>query len=75
VARSAPGQPRRLPGSHRPPEGGRTLVADHVYRDQGFGFCGFCEWIADYPSAALFQKPIDEIKPVEDILFREADER
>jgi GNAT superfamily N-acetyltransferase len=45
------------------------------YRDQGFGFCGFCEWIADYPSAALFQKPIDEIKPVEDILFREADER
>lgn len=45
------------------------------YRDQGFDFCGFCEWIADYPSAALFQKPVDEIKPVEDILFREADDR
>ena len=42
------------------------------YRDQRFEFCGFCEWIADYPSAALFQKPIDEIKPLEDPLFREA---
>jgi len=41
------------------------------YRDQGFAFCGFCEWIANYPSAALFQKPIDEIKPLEDPLFRE----
>jgi GNAT superfamily N-acetyltransferase len=42
------------------------------YRDQGFAFCGFCEWIAGYPSAALFQKPVDEIKPLEDPLFREA---
>src|SRR5690242_6252333 len=42
------------------------------YQNQGFEFCGFCEWIADYPSAALFQKPIDEIKPLEDPLFREA---
>jgi GNAT superfamily N-acetyltransferase len=41
------------------------------YRDQGFNFCGFCEWIDDYPSAALFQKPVDEIKPLEDPLFRE----
>jgi GNAT superfamily N-acetyltransferase len=42
------------------------------YRDQGFAFCGFCEWIVDYPSAALFQKPVDEIKPLEEPLFREA---
>lgn len=42
------------------------------YRDQGFAFCGFCEWIADYPSAALFQKPVDEIKPLEDPLIHEA---
>ena len=44
----------------------------NYYRRLGFEFCGFCEWIADYPSAALFQKPIDEIKPLEDPLFREA---
>jgi GNAT superfamily N-acetyltransferase len=42
------------------------------YRNQGFDFCGFCEWIADYPSAALFQKPVDEIKPLDDPLFGEA---
>src|SRR5215469_14017764 len=41
------------------------------YRDLGFAFCGFCEWIADYPSAALFQKRVDEIKPLEDPLFVE----
>jgi GNAT superfamily N-acetyltransferase len=44
------------------------------YRDQGFAFCGFCDSIADYPSAALFQKPIDEIKPLESPLFRDADD-
>jgi hypothetical protein len=48
-----------------------TKLHDY-YRHQGFGFCGFCEWIADYPSAALFQKPIDEINPIENPLFREA---
>jgi GNAT superfamily N-acetyltransferase len=48
-----------------------TRLHDY-YRDQGFEFCGFCEWIADYPSAALFQKPIDEIKPLDEPLFREA---
>ncbi len=48
-----------------------TRLHDY-YRDQGFVFCGFCEWIADYPSAALFQKPINEIKPLEDPLVREA---
>ena len=42
------------------------------YRDLGFEFCGFCESIAGYPSAALFQKPVDEIKPLEDPLFGEA---
>ena len=47
-----------------------TRLHDY-YLDQGFEFCGFCEWIAGYPSAALFQKPIDEIKPLEDPLFRE----
>ncbi len=48
-----------------------TRLHDY-YRDQGFEFCGFCEWIVDYPSAALFQKPVDEIKPLEDPLFRDA---
>ena len=42
------------------------------YRDLGFEFCGFCEPIAGYPSAALFQKPVDEIKPLKDPLFGEA---
>ena len=42
------------------------------YRDQGFAFCGFSDLIADYPSAALFQKPVGEIKPLESPLFREA---
>lgn len=48
-----------------------TKLHDY-YRGRGFRFCGFCEWIAGYPSAALFQKPVDEIKPLEDPLFREA---
>ena len=46
----------------------------NYYRRQGFEFCGFCETIEDYPSAALFQKPVDEIKPLEDPLFYEAGE-
>ncbi|HEY6276388.1 MAG TPA: GNAT family N-acetyltransferase [Streptosporangiaceae bacterium] len=41
------------------------------YRSQGFRFCGFCRTIADYPSAALFQKRTDEIKPPGDPLFQE----
>jgi hypothetical protein len=32
------------------------------------------EWIAGYPSAALFQKPMDEIEPLKDPLFREAED-
>jgi|SRR5215831_692665 len=44
------------------------------YRRQGFMFCGFCEDIG-YPSAALFQKPTDQIKPFDAPLFREAPER
>jgi GNAT superfamily N-acetyltransferase len=48
-----------------------TKLHDY-YRNLGFEFCGFCEWITDYPSAALFQKPVDEIKPLEDPLFHEA---
>ena len=41
------------------------------YRDQGFKRCGLSP-APDYPSAALFQKPIDEIKPPENPLFQEA---
>jgi GNAT superfamily N-acetyltransferase len=44
------------------------------YRRQGFEFCGFCETIEGYPSAALFQKPVYEIKPLEDPLFWESSE-
>jgi GNAT superfamily N-acetyltransferase len=44
------------------------------YRRQGFEFCGFCETIEDYPSAALFQKPVHQIKPPEELLFRELPE-
>lgn len=40
------------------------------YRQQGFEFCGFGEASADYPSAALFQKPTQAIQPAGDILFR-----
>jgi GNAT superfamily N-acetyltransferase len=40
------------------------------YRDQGFEPCGRCP-IPDYPSAALFQKPVDHIKPIEVPLFWE----
>ncbi len=42
------------------------------YRDQGFGFCGFCQTIAGYPAAALFQKRTDHIKPPGLLLFEEA---
>jgi len=44
------------------------------YIRQGFEFCGFCETIEDYPSAALFQKPVHQIKPPEELLFRELPE-
>lgn len=44
------------------------------YIRQGFEFCGFCETIEDYPSAALFQKPVHQIKPPEELLFREIPE-
>jgi GNAT superfamily N-acetyltransferase len=47
-----------------------TALHDY-YRRQGFEFCGFCESVADYPSAALFQKRIDQIRPAEVSLFRE----
>lgn len=41
------------------------------YRRQGFKECGRSP-IADYPSAALFQKRIDQIKPPENPLFHGA---
>ena len=40
------------------------------YRDQGFEFCGLSP-VPDYPSAALFQKAVDQIKPGEAQPFRE----
>lgn len=41
------------------------------YRLQEFAFCGFCESIPDYPSAALFQKPTHVITASEGPFFRE----
>jgi GNAT superfamily N-acetyltransferase len=49
-----------------------TALHDY-YRNQGFEFCGFCQTIADYPAAALFQKRTDEIKPPGSPLFRETE--
>ena len=50
-----------------------TNVALHAYYEQqGFEFYGFCEAVAEYPSAALFQKPTDRIKPADGTLFQVA---
>src|SRR5262249_60604842 len=46
-----------------------TKLHDY-YLDQGFEECGHSP-IRDYPSAALFQKSVDRIKPPELPLFRE----
>jgi GNAT superfamily N-acetyltransferase len=46
-----------------------TRLHDY-YLDQGFERCGRSP-IPDYPSAALFQKPVDHIKPPAAPLFRE----
>jgi GNAT superfamily N-acetyltransferase len=40
------------------------------YQDQGFEECGRSS-VPGYPSAALFQKAVDEIRPIGDPLFRE----
>jgi GNAT superfamily N-acetyltransferase len=40
------------------------------YEDQGFAECGRSP-IPGYPSAKLFQKSVDEIKPIDAPLFRE----
>ena len=40
------------------------------YRGQGFEFCGVSEEIDHYPSAALFQKATDRIKPTRQTLFQ-----
>jgi GNAT superfamily N-acetyltransferase len=40
------------------------------YRSLGFRFCDYSP-VPRYPSAALFQKPVEEIKPVDAPLFRE----
>jgi GNAT superfamily N-acetyltransferase len=47
-----------------------NLKLHEYYRRQGFHFLGLCS-IPGYPSAALFQKAIDQIKPLEAHLFRE----
>jgi GNAT superfamily N-acetyltransferase len=50
-----------------------TNVALHAYyQRQGFEFYGFCEAVAEYPSAALFQKPTDRIKPIDSTKFQVA---
>ena len=41
-------------------------------KQQGFEFYGFCEAVADYPSAALFQKPTDRIQPADGAMFQVA---
>src|SRR5262245_27467638 len=43
------------------------------YRRQGFEYYGLSP-VARYPSAALFQKPTDQIRPPEAPLFRDASE-
>ena len=40
------------------------------YNSLGFQLCGLSA-IPSYPSAALFQKPVDRIRPAEDPLFRQ----
>jgi GNAT superfamily N-acetyltransferase len=47
-----------------------NIELHNYYRDQGFRYCGRCP-IPGYPSAALFQKPVGEIKPPGVSLFRE----
>lgn len=48
-----------------------TNKALHAYyRQQGFGFYGYCE-DDGYPSAALFQKPTDHIEQPQAPLFQE----
>jgi GNAT superfamily N-acetyltransferase len=53
-----------------------TNVALHAYyQRRGFDFYGFCEAVAEYPSAALFQKPTDRIKPADGAMFQVASPR
>lgn len=48
-----------------------TNTALHAYYKRlGFGFCGFSEAFAYYPSAALFQKETTRVRPPEQALFR-----
>jgi ribosomal protein S18 acetylase RimI-like enzyme len=48
-----------------------TNAALHAYYQRlGFGFCGFSEALAYYPSAALFQKETSRIRPPGQALFR-----
>jgi GNAT superfamily N-acetyltransferase len=52
-----------------------TNTALHKYYVRlGFNFCGFSRTLDDYPSAALFQKPVHQIKPPEAPLFEESPE-
>ena len=50
-----------------------TALHDY-YVHLGFDFCGLSKTIDDYPSAALFQKPVPQIKPPEEPLFQEIPE-
>jgi ribosomal protein S18 acetylase RimI-like enzyme len=50
-----------------------TNVALHAYyQRQGFEFYGVSEAMPEYPSAALFQKPTDRIKPTDGTKFQVA---
>jgi hypothetical protein len=53
-----------------PPRGGCHGRANEYYRGQGFSFCGYSP-ISGYPSAALFQKPVSQIRFPAIPLFRE----
>ncbi len=49
-----------------------TNISLHRYYERlGFDFCGLCESVADYPSAALFQKSTDQIRQPNPMLLRE----
>lgn len=47
-----------------------NIKLHNYYLDQGFQYCGLCP-IPGYPSAALFQKSVAEIKPTDAPLFQE----
>jgi len=47
-----------------------TALHDY-YKGLGFDFCGLCESIPDYPSAALFQRPTQRVRRPGRLRFEE----